>query len=955
MNTFLKDVALQLIANHPNDLDKTLVVFNNRRPSLFLRREFKQLSDKAIFLPQMIGMDDLIAMLSQLAITPKEYLLFELYDIHNQIDSNSKKASTFESFISLADMMMADFSEIDLYMADAKSLFANLYELKEIGEWNIEEPKLSQSQRDYLSFYHSLYEHYEQLRERLRAQGKAYSGMAYREVAEHIEDLMEKLHYSKIYFVGFSVLSRCEKTIIQALVQSGMAEIITDGDDYYCSQPHQEAGMFFRQLNEWLPKPVAHPSHFGKETKDITIVNCPEDILQAKYAGQLLDEWTRDKAHGTSNMENTAIVLADEGLLLPMLNSLPDGVTSANVTMGFPYQLSGIHAFVLKLLSLHIKAKSGRFHHKDLLDTLSDNYIGLLLGAKNIYPRIQNKFASEKVIYSTMDYIKGSFDSIGIDIKPIEYLFAPIATAEGSENEPHNPANEFLGLCKRLIGQIVEHDILKHNVKERESVNCLLQMVDYLEELQRDHDFIKELSTLEKIYTRLAQRHTVSFYGEPLEGLQILGMLETRNLNFDRIVILSTNEGTLPAGRGNNTLIPFTLKRQNGIPTHIEKDAVYAYHFYRLLQRATDVHILYNTETSGMGKGEPSRFVLQLRTELAEAFPNIHITEKVLSVGNKAPQVEPLTEIAKTPDILGRLDEMAEYGFSPSALNVYLKCPRQFYYQYVLQVGELEELNEELDASEMGNCIHEILNNIHDQGKGEPLTAEYLRQTVGNLDQMVDDTFNGKYLKERNGEGRNQLLSSVAKAQIKRFLESEIEQIEQGYSIVIKDLEADCEFPLRVNIGGKDHDVKIKGRIDRVDMLGHTDKNGQVAEQLRVVDYKSGKVEPKDLNIARDTAPEETSDKWFQLMTYSWLYANRHQLKDPFEAAIIPLSSSKTQYLPAQWGMTKAFGKSDMLDFQEMLQKVVGEMLDPGKKFHSRAEKHCKYCDFRFICPANEE
>lgn len=934
MNTFLKDVALQLIEKHPSDLDKVLVVFNNRRPSLFLHREFKKLSDRAIFLPEMIGMDDLIGRLGQLSITPNEYLLFELFNIHQELNVENPKYTTFESFISMADMMMADFSEIDLYMIDTQELFSNLHDLKAIGEWNIEEPTLTQSQRNYLSFYKSLYTYYSKLHKQLKDQGKAYSGMAYREVAENIDSMVDKLNYNKIYFVGFSVLSACEQTIIQTLVRMGKAEVITDGDAYYCKDKYQEAGTFFRKLNEWLPNPIEHPSLFDKEEKNITLVNCPEEILQAKYTGQLLDQWTKDKDHATSTIENTALVLADEGLLLPVLNALPEGVTSANVTMGFPYQLSGIHTFVLKLLSLYIKAKQDRFHHKDILNTLSDNYVGMLLGAKNLYPKLQEMFATEKVIYSNFSYIQKVLDSVGVDSAPIQFLFQNCITKP----------NDFIALSNRLIEQIDAKNILEHNLKERESVNCFAQIIKYFGELQGKYNFVQDLSTFEKIYTRLAQRHSVSFYGEPLAGLQILGMLETRNLNFDRIVIISTNEGTLPSGRGNNTLIPYSLKQHYRIPTHVEKDAVYAYHFYRLLQRAKDIHILYNTETTGAGKGEPSRFIFQIRSELASRFPNIHLEEKVLSVSNTSDTIEPVEEIAKNTEIIGRLQGMGAYGFSPSALNRYRNCPRQFYYQDVLRVKVPEEVNEQLDASEVGNCIHDILKEIHDIPASEELTAERLNGYLEKIEKVVEEKMKEEILKERSGEGRNRLLTSVAINQIAGFLRSEIEAIEKKHVIKIEALEKKFTIPLRIDLD-KPMDVKIAGRIDRVDRMD---------EQLRVVDYKSGHTDAKELIVDRDAEICEVSDQWFQLMVYSWMYSVGKNINEKLIAGIIPLRNNKTKYLPAQWGMTREFGAEEMAKFQSLLKSLVTEILNPEVPFRGRKNKNCKYCAFQSICPNKE-
>lgn len=940
METFLFEVAQRLKQEHPNDLDKVCVVFNNRRPTVFLKDQFKKNSSNAFFLPTMISMDELVKKMGGMEIIPNEFLLFELYDIHRNIEKK-EDVDSFEKFISIADMMMADFSEIDLYLVDPQEIFSNLSDIKAIGEWDIEGHPITPMQQRYLAFYKSLYTYYAQLHTRLESQHKAYSGMAYRHVAENIDSMIDTIKFNHIYFVGFNVVAsteignekNSEKTIIEAFVRRGIGTLITDGDRYYCDDETQEAGKFMRKLNKWIPQPIEHPDHFSKEHKDITLVSCPEDILQVAYTGNKLKEIVECNNHGTNALENTAVVLADEGLLIPMLNSLPESIGTANVTMGFPFQLSGIHTYILKLISLHKHSRNEKYYHVDLVDLLSDRYTCLLLGVQNIHSKLLSLMDKEKPIYSDKETVHHLVSTIGLDPGKIDFLFTPI------DNNPMS----LLEICLQICHRIVDGMLLSDDAKERESLACFIEIANYLKQLQESHLFVNDLATFERIYTRLAQRHSVAFYGEPLGGLQILGMLETRNLDFDRLFILSANEGTLPAGRSSNTLIPYSLKRHFGIPTHQEKDAVYAYNFYRLLQRATDIRLLYNTETEGMSKGEPSRFILQIRNELSQRFPNIDLHEEVLSILNEQDSNPLRSSIPKDETILKKLSELGDKGFSPTALNTYLDCPLKFYYKYVLGLYERKELSEDIDDSEQGSCIHDILQDIHSKDD-KFLRIETIQKALDNIGNIVETKYQEDYLKGRSPEGRNSLSIAISKTQIEALLKHEISLLQEGHTIEIVALEKEYSATLKFETQGVSQTVKIKGRADRVD---------RVDGQLRIVDYKSGRATAEELRIkGKSPSIDKITEKWLQVMTYAWLYSNNVPVKEEMMTGIIPLKQLNGDLFTAEWDGVRCFNQERLLDFQGLLQQVISEIFDPDKSFTANNKKgYCKYCPFSSICP----
>ncbi len=939
MTKFLQEVARQILLDHPDNMDNVAVVFNNRRPSLFLRKELIHLNrDKEAFLlPRTMGFDDLVNDMSDWQLIPSEFLLFDLFDIHRNLSHSDE---SFEDFISFGETMLHDFAEIDLYHVDAGKLFDNLGELKAIGEWDVSSPTPDAASQRYLLFYKSLYRYYTTLRERLAAQHKAYRGMAYREVADHIEELSSSLSYTRIYFVGFSVLSTCERAIIEHFVKKGTGVCIADGDSYYVDNPEQEAGDFLRQLQDLLPASFSYPSHFTTTEKHIHLVNCPENLLQVKYTGTLLDQMLHHDVRAT---EDTCVVLADEHLLIPMLNSLPEVIERVNVTMGLPFTQAGAYTLTLRLLQLYTKMQGDKFYHRELFEFFSDYNIDLLLGGHNRASDILRYLAANKLVFVSVEQITTMCNTLHISLAPIAFLFR----TDGTGDVPHSGTDPdlFLSRCKQLLTLLLQHRHEQHNIPECEALTCSLSILDHLASLQQTYSYITSLSSLERIYTRLAQRHKIAFYGEPLQGLQMLGVLETRCLDFDRIIILSVNESTIPSGKSNSSLIPYTLRRAFGIPTYAERDAIFAYHFYHILQRATDITLLYHTETEAAGKGEPSRFITQLIAELAAQHDNIHIDTHFVSPSTAPTPLRNNTEVAKNDGIMHQLQQQAAYGFSPSALNLYLRCPLQFHYSYMLHVKEVLNVDEDLQASELGTLVHDILEHLYTTSADGCIHADTLEQSLSNIEQLVEQTFAERYQQGRATEGRNYYYRAIAKTQIANLLNSEIAQLKQGNTLQIITLEEPLRSPLSFTLHDEPLTVWFRGTADRIDRW-----NGQ----LRIIDYKTGKVADKDLCFKHDLSDYceglySIPDKWLQVMTYAWMYYRQHP-DERLTSGIYPLSNSRVELLPAQWYETKLFDSSLLEYFQTLLQQIMSNLMDRDRPFAATPGDSCRLCPFRSLC-----
>ncbi len=810
MESFLYSVAQRLINTHPNSFDGVTVVFNNRRAGLFLSSAINELLKKGHtgiegipthIMPRIIGIDELIAELGGLQVVPNEFLLFELYDIHRGLNSNEvgRRFDTFEEFIPFGEMLLSDFSEIDLYQVEATQILQNLREIKQMGEWDVSGSALTPFQEKYITFYNSLIIYYNELHARLLSKQQAYSGMAYRNVAEHIDFMIDK-QYPKhlmetykesnvphIWFVGFNALSNCELSIMNSYVRQGLGTVVFDGDDYYLSDTQQEAGHFLRKLVNQFPGNKEFANHFSSEEKHITITNCPENLLQAKVAGRILGTLFPDAAGDPGDtadnkilttckndkiedpIPTTALVLADESMLIPVLNSLPANVSNVNITMGYPFIHSSIHLLASNILQLHIRSKGHRYHHTELNAVLCDNLIARILQWKNIQSTITQRLSSDKMVYASSDYLLALLATLPNGDK-LNYLFP-----NDKGGEP--TADDALEMLQQTVVLIAQSNVLGDNVKENESLASFTQLLNYLHDLQQTYHCMDTLTTLQRIYSRLAQRRSVPFYGEPLKGLQILGMLETRSLDFDRVIMMSVNEGTLPTGRSDNSLIPLFLKRKFNIPTFEEKDAVYANHFYRLLQKSKEIHLLYSSDPESSGKGQPSRFILQVCNELAERYSNIHIHQQVVYADNGTPVQSPCSKAIIDEKTRQRLQQMAQRGFSPTGLNNYRSCPLKFFYQNIIGINRDEELKDDLESDELGSCIHQILQNIYSIDGNHLVTAAHLRNALADLSNTVDDYFKDELLKGRTENGKNHIYNEVAKLQIRRFLEQEIKHI----------------------------------------------------------------------------------------------------------------------------------------------------------------------------------
>jgi len=935
MQTFLRQVAEQILRENPGQTGRVLAVFNNHRSELFLREQFKRISEEegtTFFLPQTMVIDDLVARIGGLEVVQQEFLLFELYRIHCEMEGEERKYQSFEEFISFGDMMMSDFSEVDRYMVDAHDLFVNLHDLKAIGEWDLENPHMSEFQLSYLRFYHSLYEYYTRLRERLAEKGQAYSGMAYRLVAEMIKngqwDVTKTTANGPLttYFVGFNAMSECERTIIGAYVHSGAGHLITDGDSYYYSDSEQEAGYFLRKHSAEFDE-LGHygPSLFATGQKKITIVECPENVMQCKFAGQLLSshpEWLKDS--GTA-ADSTAIVLADESLLIPTLGGLPDGEYNVNVTMGFAYADSHLHALTLKLLELYRRRNDRGYYHADVLEVLADHYIAQMAGIESPRATVTSQLERDGLVRVTAQDIAELADSEVLTGLMPGHALSP---------------KECIEQVRMVVSKLMNCGILEGNPKERQAAGALAEVADYLQRLQEDYGYIQNIDTLTTIYNRIAQRHSIAFIGQPLSGLQVLGMLETRNLDFKRIILLSAGEGVLPAARPAATLIPHELKRAFNLPTYEERDCVYAYNFYRLLQRAEEIYLVYSSDAESAGKGEESRLLKQVRSELAKRFPNnIEVSDIVVDAGGGLHHGGSNTKVGiKTDAVMQRLYSIGgRHGFSPTSMSRYVECPLKYYYMSVIGLREQDALEDDIDASQLGETVHNILRDIYLPFVGKTVEIAALKEARTNIEALLDHEMEHLMKGGRSNEGRNSFLRSVAMTQLGRMLDREAALLAEGHKLEMVSLEQDYLYKMFEHNG---HPICIGGRVDRIDRLDG---------RLRVIDYKTGSLEQREI---AHTTGKTMPAKWLQLMSYALMYRRGNPSNEAMSSGIYPLRYLNSDVKLATWDGQVELTDALIDEFEASLRETLETLLNSESAFAARpSTTACRYCPAAAFCP----
>lgn len=957
MESFLKLVAADLYKHTKGNLAHTAVVFPNKRAGLFFNEYLAQESDSPIWSPAYVSISELFRSLSPWEVGDPVKLVCELYKIFRR---ETQSTETLDDFYFWGEMLISDFDDADKNKVDTDKLFSNLQDLRNIMDdytfiddeqeeairqffQNFSIERRTALKERFISLWNVLGNIYKGFRESLASQNIAYEGMMYRHVIEHLD--VDKLPYEKYVFVGFNVLNKVEHTLFTQLKDAGKAVFYWDYDEFYMKENRQavthEAGEFIRRNLRDFPSPLSGELFKNlSKPKEVHYIASSTENAQARY----LPQWIRNNL--TTPEKETAVVLCNEALLQPVLHSLPAEVKHVNITMGFPLSQTPVYSFLIALLELHTHGfnfKSGRYTFQSVVTLLKHPYTRQLTGQAEL---LEKELTRNNRFYPLPGELgKDEF---------LTRLFTPL-----SGN---------LNLCIRLsetlqqVASIYQantsgtEDTDAFNQLYRESLFKAYTTINRFRTLIEEDELTVQSETFRRLLVKVLSATNIPFHGEPAIGMQVMGVLETRNLDFRHLVLLSVNEGQLPKSGGDSSFIPYNLRKAFGMTIIEHKIAVYAYYFYRLLQRAERITLMYNTSSDGLNRGEWSRFMLQFLIE----WPH-PITRQFLEAGQSPQGTSPIT-VEKTPDVMRRMQSLFDVRanpkakFSPSALNYYLDCPLKFYYRYVAGLSAPDEVSAEIDSATFGSIFHYAAEHIYKDltTHGKVINKEALETLLRNevkLQDYVDTAFKKLFFNVPQNEkpeynGVQLINSAVIARYLKQLLQNDLRYA--PFTFIASEMEVDEPIDIQTPKGVIKS--RIGGIIDRMDSKDGT---------LRIVDYKTGGDADTPPHVESLFIPDKKRSNYvFQTFLYAAIMCRKQPTMKIAPALLYIHRAATETYSPViQMGEPRKpkeavedFSKYEK-EYRERLQGLLEEIFNPEKSFtQTEIIEKCTYCDFKALC-----
>lgn len=957
MESFLKLVAADLYKHTEGNLAHTAVVFPNKRAGLFFNEYLAQESDSPIWSPAYVSISELFRSLSPWEVGDPVKLVCELYKIFRR---ETQSTETLDDFYFWGEMLISDFDDADKNRVDTDKLFSNLQDLRNIMDdytfiddeqeeairqffQNFSIERRTALKERFISLWNVLGNIYKGFRESLASQNIAYEGMMYRHVIEHLD--VDKLPYEKYIFVGFNVLNKVEHTLFTQLKDAGKAVFYWDYDEFYMKENRQavthEAGEFIRRNLRDFPSPLSGELFKNlSKPKEVHYIASSTENAQARY----LPQWIRNNL--TTPEKETAVVLCNEALLQPVLHSLPAEVKHVNITMGFPLSQTPVYSFLIALLELHTHGfnfKSGRYTFQSVVTLLKHPYTRQLTGQAEL---LEKELTRNNRFYPLPGELgKDEF---------LTRLFTPL-----SGN---------LNLCIRLsetlqqVASIYQantsgtEDTDAFNQLYRESLFKAYTTINRFRTLIEEDELTVQSETFRRLLVKVLSATNIPFHGEPAIGMQVMGVLETRNLDFRHLVLLSVNEGQLPKSGGDSSFIPYNLRKAFGMTTIEHKIAVYAYYFYRLLQRAERITLMYNTSSDGLNRGEWSRFMLQFLIE----WPH-PITRQFLEAG-QSPQGTSSITVEKTPDVMRQMQSLFDVRanpkakFSPSALNYYLDCPLKFYYRYVAGLSAPDEVSAEIDSATFGSIFHYAAEHIYKDltTHGKVINKEALETLLRNevkLQDYVDTAFKKLFFNVPQNEkpeynGVQLINSAVIARYLKQLLQNDLRYA--PFTFIASEMEVDEPIDIQTPKGVIKS--RIGGIIDRMDSKDGT---------LRIVDYKTGGDADTPPHVESLFIPDKKRSNYvFQTFLYAAIMCRKQPTMKIAPALLYIHRAATETYSPViQMGEPRKpkeavedFSKYEK-EYRERLQGLLEEIFNPEKSFtQTEIIEKCTYCDFKALC-----
>ncbi len=955
METFLKQVAHDLYNKTEGNFTKVAIVFPNKRASLFFNEYLAQESDRPIWSPTYVSISELFRQSSDLSIADPIKLVCDLYKVFQKATGSKE---TLDDFYFWGEMLIADFDDADKNMADTHALFSNLKDLNELMDnydfleegqkealslffHNFSINQVTELKQRFISMWNVLGDIYTEYKALLESQSIAYEGMLYRQVIEQLD--VEALPYNKYIFVGFNVLNKVEHTLFKKLNEAGKAMFYWDYDTFYLNKTPHEAGEFIRRNLRDFPSEL--PASFFdnlNQPKEVTFIESPTENGQVRY----LPQWIRENL--TSQEKETTVVLCNEALLQPVLHALPDNVKHINITMGFPLSQTPAYSFVNALMELHTSGynpNNGRYLFAEVISVLKHPYTRQLSPEAE---KLEQTLTRDNRFYPLPSELKQ--DNV------LELLFTP--------------RRNNLDLCSMLsealkeVAVIYQQQAASHSDAfdqlYRESLFKTYTLVNRFHTLIESKELNVQAGTFQRLLTRVMSSSSIPFHGEPAIGMQVMGVLETRNLDFRHLIMLSVNEGQLPKAGGDSSFIPYNLRKAFGMTTIDHKIAVYAYYFYRLMQRAEKVTLVYNTATDGINRGELSRFMLQFLIEWG--YP---VLRKQLEAAQSPQDSTPII-IEKTPDVMERMKSVFDIRnnpkalISPSALNCYLDCPLKFYYKYVALLSAPDEVTADIDSAKFGSIFHYAAEHIYKDltAHGKLISKENLETLLKDevrLQTYVDNGFKELFFNLPPNEqpeynGIQLINSAVIVKYIQQLLRNDLRYA--PFTFVGSEQRIFENIEICTSTG--DIQSRIGGIIDRIDSKG---------ESLRIVDYKTGGDADTPANVQSLFIPDKKRSNYvFQTFLYASIVCKKLREKNDSRLVAPALlyihRAASENYSPViQMGEPRKpkepvdnFAQYEG-DFRENLKTLLEDIFNPDISFtQTEIEDKCAYCDFKALC-----
>ncbi len=939
------DRVAQSILERAIPLQHLTVIVPSERMIGYMQRAFYQADEQPKIAPKIITIDRWMQQLVDLPVLDKTRLLFQLYAIFKE-DPIEHETDSFDAFLSWGQLLLNDFDEIDRYLVQPKLLFKNLRDIRELENWSFNQEELSLGQLKFMAFWDKLGPYYFALTDKLIADRRTTKGKVYRSVAENIDLVFRKDEKAQFVFAGFNALSVAELSIFKQLFVMGRGHIFMDSDAYYLNDNLHEAGTFQRVLLEKLsvkslPFVVDELAH---KNAQVEIIECAQTTGQAKVVGTLLAGLTPDQ------LNETLVLLADEQLIVSLIQHLPVSIGKANITLGLPLRATSLRLWVdllFRIQEQYNRRKSKSIYYKEVNQYFHHPFIQGILTKEELKAvgLLESTIVAKNRLFLSRDELAISerFSSLN------QLVFTPW------NNDWKQAMSIFQQLNVWLDEQLTEKNLLE---------KAVLRSFDHaligLKNVMNEPIPAMQLPTFRNVFNQHWSTESMSYFGNPMEGLQIMGLLETRGLDFKRLIVMGLNEGTMPPTNAIQTLIPMDLRRFFELPTPREKQGLFAHHFYRLLHQADDIFITYATAQEGMGSQEPSRFIQQLELELAVVNPQFVINKQFYTLGNKELIAE--HTVVKTPAVIERLDALLKEGITFSKLNTFIECPLNFYYRYVMRIGEESKVEEAIESNTLGTILHEVLENllqpfsktnevyVQNNITPNPVGVDDWKKMKDSAPLEVEKAFQQHFSEDPTvyASGTNHITYVVANEIIQKVLSREIAMCEENpmSTLRIEALEHEIVVETTVELNGEKRPAKIQGILDRID-----NRDGH----FRVIDYKSGGVKPEAVSISlgkstdyveailKKVRDRNGKSHVLQLLIYCYLF--RHgfgrSLDDVGIFSFINTSESPF-YLDFK-GDISLVEATDLVE--QVIQAILQDLYDLDVPFqHRHGAKYCSYC-----------